>query len=324
MSHHFLGYEVDVPFGPAAGAINGVNEDVLLQKARQVLRSPVGAEWIGSFTWNGGPGNEPEYGVAYYHNKLTGQTVNSMGLPNIGYHRAVELYPELKKEADDYGKPVIPSISPGKGEDPAVVLPDMVAGFVEAGAPIVEVNYSCPNKIDKSGGREPLLGNDPEIMFSIDEEITRRVGDDIWVIRKLPPYLGEKKQLIPTVTDGFNKTKGRVALNISNTVGGQKILTELGEPALNVPDNIGGMSGPATIEIGRDQLRRFRTELLLSRVVLISSLGVTTGQEVHYRVDEGRGAVFTSGVTLYTENESAGIDYGKTGVKIAEEYAEAA
>ncbi|HVX48362.1 MAG TPA: hypothetical protein VHA05_03335 [Candidatus Saccharimonadales bacterium] len=314
----FADYDIEVPFAPAAGVLNGANEELLEEQIIDVLRSPAAMAIPGSFTWNGGSGNE---GTVYYYNKITGQSVNSVGLPNISGPRAAGLYPKWKEIGDFYGTPVMPSVSPGKGEDPAKVLPDMVELFVEAGAPAVEVNYSCPNKIDEHGGREPVLGHDLEQMEEIDAEIVRRVGDAVVISRKLPPYVGEKKMLIPAVGELFVRAGGRKVLDLSNTLGGQQIITERGDPALTVPGNLGGLSGPATSEIGRDQLKRFK-DVLAKGIGTISCLGVDNGAEVFHRVDELE-ADLTCGATVFVENETRGISYGQTCQRIAEEYAEA-
>lgn len=321
MSEIFKEYNTDFPFGPAAGAINGNNREEVEIKIKDSLRSPAPITPYGSITWYGGVGNAPEYGGVYYHNQATGQTVNSMGLPNIGIKDAEVMHPELQIIADAEGKMLVPSMSPGKGEDPTEVLPDMAYRFVKAGAKIIEINYSCPNKIVEGGGREAVLGNDLETMFEIDDKVIVSVGEDVIVIRKLPPYVGDKKVLIPDVAKGFSKVKGKVVLGLSNTVGGQQILTELGDPALRVPGNLGGLSGPATVEIGRNQLRQFR-ELLPKRIGIISCLGVTTGYEVHRRVSE-MGADLAAGVTVFIENEThRGMTYGQTAQEIAEQYAQ--
>jgi dihydroorotate dehydrogenase len=315
------GYEIEVPFGPAAGVVNGPNLELLAERVKDCLRSPVSAGKFGSITWEGGPGNEGDYGVVYYHNPVTGQTVNSMGLPNVGFHVAVREYPELRKFAEALGKPLVPSLSPGKGEDPVMVLPRMAEGFAEAGAPAIEINYSCPNKITGEGAREPILAYDVEQMAEIDGEIVRVVGTGVAVIRKLAPYVGEKKLLIPKVGELYAQAGGDVWLNLSNTIGGQRIPNEMGDPALKVPDNMGGMSGPYTAEMARDQLIRFK-KILPAGIGVISCNGVIDGSEVFHRTDELR-ADLTEGATVYFENERRGISYGQTGQRVAEQYAEA-
>jgi len=243
-----------------------------------------------------------------------------MGLPNISIVEAEAMHPELQELADAEGKILAPSMSPGKGEDPTEVLPEMAHRFVRAGAKVIKINYSCPNKIVGGGGREAVLGNDLETMFEIDDKIVATVGEDLIIVRKLPPYVSDKKILIPEVAKRFSNVRGKVVLALSNTIGGQYILTELGDPALNVPGNLGGLSGPATIEVGRDQLRRFR-ELLPHHVGIISCLGVTNGQEVYRRVDE-MGADLAEGVTVFIENEThRSMTYGQTAQELAEEYA---
>jgi dihydroorotate dehydrogenase len=315
----FAGYEIDVPFGPAAGVLNGSNEELLVGQIKDCLRSPVGLVTFGSITWEGGPGNEPEYGVVYYHNKHTRQTVNSMGLPNIGFNRARALYPELKRFADEHDKPLVPSVSPGKGEDPLEVLPRMAEGLAEAGAPAIEVNYSCPNKITGVGTREPILAFDLEQMAEIDEAIVYRVGADVTIIRKLAPYLSDRRVMIPKVAALFAEAAGDVWLNLSNTIGGQHVLDEMCEPALMVPDNLGGISGPYTGKMACDQLRRFR-EVLPRGIGVISCNGVFNGAEVFRRVHD-QGADLTGGATVYLEWEKHGVGYGETGQRIAESYA---
>lgn len=317
----FAGYEIEVPFGPAAGVLNGTNEELLVERIKDCIKSPVGIVPFGSNTWEGSVGNEPVYGVVYYHNEKTGQTVNSMGLPCVGFKKAKELYPELQKVAEGAGKPLVPSVSPGRGEDPARVLPDMVEGFAEIGAPAVEVNYSCPNKIADGGRREPILAFDIDQMEEIDREIVNCVGDSIVVIRKLAPYVGPHKSLIPKVGEMLARADGQVWVSLSNTIGSQRIPGQLGEPALKVPDNLGGMSGPYTAEMARDQLERFK-KVLPQRIGVISCNGVMDGQEVFHRTEHLR-ADLTGAVTLYFENERHGISYGETGKRVAEQYAEA-
>ena len=85
-----------------------------------------------------------------------------------------------------------------------------------------------------------------------------------------------------------------------------------------MPGNVGALSGPATVEIGRDQLWQFRLRLPLA-IGLISCNGVSTASEVRRRIDMG--ADMTSGVTIFMQNEHAGISYGRTALILAQEYA---
>jgi dihydroorotate dehydrogenase len=312
------GYPMEVPFGPAAGVLTGANEEVLLNQTKDVLRSPASVAWWGSFTWNGGQGNEPEYGEVYYHNRLTGLTYNSMGLPNIGSQRAMVLYPSMKEQGDAHGTLLIPSVSPGKGEDPLEVLPRMAEGFAEAGAPVIEVNYSCPNKFKKSGWREPILCFDLPAMEAAQAEVVRRVGNDVLVIAKVAPYLDQRTELIPKVAELFARVGGNYGLGLSNTIGGEKGRRENGNYALpNVPDNEGGMSGRSVGSVGLGQLVRFN-QFVEADVPKASYLGVEDASDVLHR--ERLGAIVCGGVTVFKQNETHGISFGRTCHRFTESY----
>lgn len=320
MSYQFAGKEIDVPFGPAAGAINGPNTDLLLKQAHQVLLSPVGAAWVGSFTKEPSEGNAG-HGRTYYHNPITGETVNSMGLPNIGIAQAEKVVPGLAQMAANLGKVLVASVSPAKGEDPAKVLPELVERMLAAGAPAVEANYSCPNKITDDGNREPILGYDPIAVSAVRYEILQRIGEHQVFIEKWPPYEDEKALIGNKMAHAILEFSGVRYVSLPNTRPNQLIMDESGSYALDVPGHVGGMSGPATREMGRDQLR-FMRALLPQYIGIISCSGVDSGNEVFHRV-ERLGADFTAGVSLYFNNEAKGMNYGQTGVRIAEEFAEA-
>ncbi|MFM8551716.1 MAG: dihydroorotate oxidase, partial [Nitrospiraceae bacterium] len=63
-------------------------------------------------------------------------SINSMGLPNLGYRAYAELIPELKR----FGKPVIASVA-GLCEEDFVSIAKLIN---ESRPVLVEVNLSCP------------------------------------------------------------------------------------------------------------------------------------------------------------------------------------
>ena len=110
---------------------------------------------------------EPRY-VAF-----EGGSINSMGLPNLGYPAYAKLIPALKR----FQKPVIASLA---GLQPD----DFLAGaraLNEAGPDLVEVNLSCPNIPGK-----PQIGYD----FEASERLLDKVGEILTIPFgvKLPPY----------------------------------------------------------------------------------------------------------------------------------------
>jgi dihydroorotate dehydrogenase (fumarate) len=116
-------------------------------------RSPSGAIVTKSMTREPRSGNpEPRYFA------FLGGSINSMGLPNLGYHAYAELIPSLKA----FGKPVIASVA-GLCEDD---FPEIVRIISKAGPDLIEVNLSCPN-----------IPGKPQIGYDVDasERVIRRV-----------------------------------------------------------------------------------------------------------------------------------------------------
>ena len=64
-------------------------------------------------------------------------SIQSMGLPNLGYKAYLEMVPQLKA----LGKPVVVSISGFSIEDNI----EMVSAFQNSDVDLIEVNFSCPN-----------------------------------------------------------------------------------------------------------------------------------------------------------------------------------
>src|SRR3989441_5413784 len=131
-------------------------------------RSRTGAIVTKSMTLEARTGT-PEPG--YY--PFAGGSINSMGLPNLGYRAYAELIPALKT----FRKPVIASVA-GLCEDD---FPEIARTIARAGPDLVEVNLSCPNIAGK-----PQIGDD----FEASERLIRRVRSvvDCPLGVKLPPY----------------------------------------------------------------------------------------------------------------------------------------
>jgi dihydroorotate dehydrogenase len=317
----FAGYDIEVPFGPAAGVVNGASRELFVHHMRQVLRSAAGFGLGGTTTKNGGEGNA-HFGRTYYHNPLTGETVNSMGLPSIGIEGIEEVYPELRKFADDKGKPLGVSVASAMGEDPVKVFPELIERSFLAGAVFVEANYSCPNQITEDGKREPILSYDYLMVRRVREAILERLGTDQFWGEKWSPAVGERVGVIRRLAASLWDTEGIYYVAGPNAIPGQELHDEDGKPALDVPGNKGGLSGPVTRALGREAAEKLRSALP-PRMKLVSCLGVDSGNEVYMRVNR-LGADLAAGVTIYFENERRVIDYGETATLVAEEYAEAA
>lgn len=110
-----------------------------------------------------------------YH-AFEGGSINSMGLPNLGYEQYIEFSHILTKK---YGKPVIASIVGMKPED----FPTIVEAFESRGAAkALEINLSCPNVVGKA-----QIGYDFADSRDILEKVCKYKKNTAFGV-KLPPY----------------------------------------------------------------------------------------------------------------------------------------
>ena len=102
-----------------------------------------------------------------------GGSINSMGLPNLGYKAYAALIPALKQ----FGKPVIASVAGLCEED----FPTIAQVINQAKPDLIEVNLSCPNIPGK-----PQIGYDADTSERIVKRLRKIVTVPMGV--KLPPY----------------------------------------------------------------------------------------------------------------------------------------
>jgi len=333
----FAGYEIEVPFGPGPGTINGLDEDRILHNLVDVFSSPAGFAYYGSLTPLRSEGNS---GTTYFHDPTTGKTINAMALPNRGVQDSLQTITEAQKIADEYGKPLIISISPGKGDDPSKSMPQAAHDVLQAGAKVIEINYSCPNKLSADGeGRDPILSYDPDMVVATREKILDTIGYDQIMIEKLAPFLAfaprnRRGIEMLAIIDSLNRNpRGVAGLALSNTIMGHDLILEDGSHGLDIVgkrldeqgkeeithSHVGGLSGRFVAPMMREELRQIHGKLEHG-FELVSAGGIDSGREVAERIRLG--ASIACGVTVFWEGEKAGRSYGATARNIAQEYAE--
>jgi dihydroorotate dehydrogenase len=322
--YQFGGADIDSPLVNAAGSINGTSIENILHEVDELAATGIGAITVGSFTVPRQEGNVITYGEpVYYHDTEKGLTYNSMGLPNIGLDEAILMAHEIARRGDAGGKPVIFSVSPtlpseeiGRPSEQAALL--TYRFFDEAVVEFVELNVSCPNVVAEDGSRKPMLGYDLEGMAELIDAIREQVGRPSGGLGiKLPPYLtDEQKALMPEVATAIMDSKLFSFITTANTIPNQVPKDAAGEDILSVPGGAGGMSGPGTNEIGREQLKLWKN-LVGDRLEIISTLGVDTGRELAVR--KLMGAVAAGGVTFLWQNQN----WKEAVTRVLSDYAEA-
>lgn len=236
-------------FMNASGALCVTREELLA-----LGRSQSGAIVTKSMTVESRQGNPAP---RYYG--FSGGSINSMGLPNLGYKAYAELIPELKK----FGKPVIASVA-GLCEDD---FPTIAQAINEAKPDLIEVNLSCPNIPGK-----PQIGYDTEA----SERLMKRVRKVITVPMgvKLPPYFDPAHHKL--MGDAIGRC-GVDFLNLINSVGNGLVVNSETEAVVIKPKGgFGGLGGTIIKPVALANVRAFWKHFE-GRMPIIGTGGVMNG-----------------------------------------------
>lgn len=231
-------------------------------------RSCAGAIVTKSMTVEPRTGNpEPRY-----YSFPTG-SINSMGLPNLGYLAYAQLIPELRK----FRKPVIASIA-GFREDDFI----MIAKAIHESRPdLIEVNLSCPNIPG-----EPQIGYDAEASERLLEQVRKIVTVPLGV--KLPPYFD------PAHQEKIARVLKRVGidfLSLVNSVGNGLVVDPEKESTVIKPKGgFGGLGGALIKPVALANVRAF-WKLFDGRMPIIGTGGVVTGSDAFEHLLCGASAV---------------------------------
>lgn len=290
MSGYKIGHlEVDSPWGNAGGVVKHP-EDVEV-----MARTGVGWIEAGSYTLEPRAGNGANGETVYYHNAATGETFNSLGMPNKGIDVVAREIPKMKEVANAHGKPLVVNVAPVTN-DPVREASELVFRALDAKADAVLLNAGCPNVITPSGGRKELLSRNPEALDAVLNGLKHFVNK----YRK-PLFLRtspiESPNQLAQITRVIADSGIVRAVFTPNTWPGYKPVDENGEPILEVEGNIGGKSGPATAPDAATQTIRMKAALHKKEISVVSSGGITTGKALKRRLqyflaDAGAGTTF--------------------------------
>ena len=250
-------------FMNASGALCVTREELWT-----LSRSHAGAVVTKSMTVESRQGNPlPRY-VGF-----PGGSINSMGLPNLGYKAYAELIPELKQ----FGKPVIASIA-GLCEDD---FPTIAQVINEAKPDLIEVNLSCPNIPGK-----PQIGYDAEA----SERLMKRVRKVITVPMgvKLPPYFDPAHHKL--MGDVIGRC-GVDFLNLINSVGNGLVVDPETESVVIKPKGgFGGLGGTIIKPVALANVRAF-WKYFNGTMPIIGTGGVSNGVDAFEHILCGASAV---------------------------------
>ena len=263
LSTTIAGVRFPTCFMNAAGALC-VTEDEL----RRLGRSHAGAIVTKSMTVEPRTGNpDPRY------YGFPGGSINSMGLPNLGYSAYAKLIPELR----EFGKPVIASVA-GLCEADFVKIATVIN---DSRPDMIEVNLSCPNIAGK-----PQIGYDAEDSERLLEQVRRVITVPMGV--KLPPYFD------PAHHEKMARVIERVGvefLSLINSVGNGLVVDPERESVVIKPKGgFGGLGGAMIKPVALANVRAF-WKLFEGRIPIIGVGGVVTGTDAFEHLLCGASAV---------------------------------
>jgi len=188
-------------------------------------------------------------------------SIQSMGLPNLGYKAYLEMVPQLKS----LGKPVVVSISGFSIEENV----EMVSAFQNSNIDLIEVNFSCPNIPGKA-----QVAYDFEQVETALSKLTA-LGDKPLGI-KLAPYFDMSHFI--AMADILKKFPVKF-ITCVNSIGNTLIIDpETESPIIKPKGGFGGLCGDYIKPIGLANVRAFR-ELLPETIQIIGVGGIKNGTD---------------------------------------------
>ncbi|WP_225046989.1 dihydroorotate oxidase [Lacticaseibacillus kribbianus] len=227
----------------------------------EVAQSPAGTLVTKSGTLEARAGNpEPRYaGLAL-------GSINSMGLPNLGYQYYLDYAVAFQAAHPD--QPIFLSIA---GTGPADYQQMAEAIQASAFTGLTEFNLSCPNVPGK-----------PQIAYDLDT--TARILDDLFKVFKkpagikLPPFFDLAQ--FDAMADLLNRYP-LTFINSINSLGNGLAIDPATDTALIRPKGgFGGIGGAYAKPIALANVRAFR-ERLRPDIAIIGTGGVTSGRDVY-------------------------------------------
>lgn len=265
---------------------NGGGMVKTLADVERFCKSTVTRITVGSITKLGREGNKPvPPGDVYYYDEETGESGNSLGLPNKGEEEYMKLLPRMIEVARMAGKSLWASIV---GESVAEIVELTLVCFA-CGVDGVEINLACPNVHDK-GKQKPLFCNDPELVEQILGKLaaSNLKGKQIGI--KLSPTLDEK--LLNELGHVVFLTDIVTEVVAANTEPNQRFVRNGVDmiaflpPGSDEVKNVGGGAGKPLHEKVVAMVRLLK-KYLPGYVRIIGVGGVFTGQDAYDLIEAG-------------------------------------
>lgn len=244
-------------------------KDVTFDELKVIAESGSGAVVMKSCTIEPRQGNEePRY------TDLPLGSINSMGLPNLGYKEYLSIIPKLKQLS---GKPIIASLAGMQPSD----IPVLMDAFLASDVDIIELNLSCPNLKGK-----PQIAYDFEMTDRILADVTKKLTKPLGL--KLPPYFDPVHWEMAASVIKKYPVDFVVCIN---SVGNALVIDpETEKPVIRPKGGFGGLGGHYVKPTALANVRAF-SQLLGDTMQIVGVGGINSGTDAFEFILCGASAV---------------------------------
>ena len=233
-----------------------------------------------------GPGN------TFYYDEATGNSVNSLGIPNGGWEYYSKNLVRMVRSAQTRGKRLRISVAEFSPESMWQLIANIISLLEERDLLdwiILELNFGCPNCWD-GGQQKQIVAYAPEVLIRILRDIFNLTRGRVRLAIKLSPYDKQKRtyvQIRSDIATGLKDElyvyhgaypKAVVELVLANTVPNYFMRKPDGSPALDVTNGYGGLAGRGLKPYIDDNLAFFRNAL--PDIPLVAAGGIQSAADV--------------------------------------------
>ncbi len=200
-------------------------------------------------------------------------SIQSMGLPNLGYQEYIKFASELKK----YNKPIIASVA---GFSPQEYR-EMVRAFQESDVDLIEINLSCPN----IEGKQQIaydFEQSEKVLYEVSGLGEKPIG------LKLPAYYDiTQHEKMAEIIERY----GIDFVTCINSVGNTLVIDAESEaPVIKPKKGLGGLCGEYIKPLALSSVRTFY-EILGDTISIFGVGGIKTGTDAFEFLLAGADAV---------------------------------
>ena len=283
LSIDFCGVHFENPF-LLSSSIIGSNAE-MVEKAYSMGWAGVAVKTIGMFV--------PQE-VSPRFSQLSKEENPFIGFKNIEQisdHPLEENLAFLRKIKKDYPEKVVIASIMGRNEEEWTVLAQLVE---EAGADMVECNFSCPQMVGEGMGSD--VGINPELV----EEYTRAVrkGTSLPILAKMTPNITDMR--VPARAAMRGGADGIAAINTIKSVMNIDLESFASSPSVAGKSSVGGYSGKAVKPIALRFISEMAADPSLAGVPISGMGGIETWRDAAEFMALGCGTVqVTTAVMQY-------------------------